>query len=321
MLKKTWVFLILAFFCAVAVTGCSKKDKKLYDKNLSDLGGVFTADLSDIDFSYEISGNLLDEELLSDPTESEAFSYDISVSGQYSDKLLSWGIRRKPDHGIPDADPGAPELLSRYGGVYLGDTGKKVVYLTFDEGYENGYTPKILDVLKKHNVKAVFFITGPYLKEHSDLVERMVNEGHEVGNHTIHHLSLPQLSDAEIEEEVVGLDRAFYKQFGKNMKFLRPPKGEYSERSLAVTQRLGYCNMFWSFAYDDWYRDKIRGANYAVDIVTRNLHNGAIILLHAVSKDNADALETIIMKTREMGYEFGDVNDLLKPANINNQQR
>ncbi|NMB97034.1 MAG: polysaccharide deacetylase family protein, partial [Clostridiaceae bacterium] len=210
---------------------------------------------------------------------------EVSQESGYSNKLRAWGILRKPDNVTPQADPGAPELLKKYGGIYLGDTTKKVIYLTFDEGYENGYTPKILDTLKENKVQAVFFITGPYLKEHQDLVRRMVEEGHVVGNHTINHPSLPSLTDQELEEEVLGLERVFKEKFGKSMKFLRPPKGEYSERTLAITNRLGYINMFWSFAYDDWYRDKIRGPEYTYNLVMKNLHNGAILLLHAVSKD------------------------------------
>jgi peptidoglycan-N-acetylmuramic acid deacetylase len=221
-----------------------------------------------------------------------------------------WGIKRQPDNQTPNADPGADKVIEKYNGKYVGDVNKKIIYLTFDEGYENGYTAKILDTLRDNNVKAAFFITGPYLNEHQDLVRRMVEEGHTIGNHTIHHPSLPEKKDSEIEEEVLGLERAFTEKFGAKMKFLRPPKGEYSERSLSITSKLGYCNLFWSFAYDDWHRDKIRGPEYAYKIVMKNLHNGEIMLLHAVSKDNADALDMIIKGTIANGYEFGDVESL-----------
>lgn len=229
----------------------------------------------------------------------------------FSNKLLRWGIARKPGNVLPQADPGTPELLAKYGAKYVGDTTKKVVYLTFDEGYENGYTPLILDSLLKQNVKAIFFITGPYLKEHEDLVKRMVDEGHEVGNHTVHHPSLPSIGDKEVENELTTLSNSFKEKFGKDMKFLRPPKGEYSERTLYISNNLGYCNLFWSFAYDDWYKDKQRGTEYALNIVDKNLHNGAVLLLHAVSKDNANAMEGIITNARSKGYEFGDPQDLL----------
>ena len=277
------------------LSGCS--ETSAFNSKLSDLGGVYSSRFSDLDLDEEVSGKL---------SEGEA-----ATVVAYNNDLLRWGISRRSNNETPAADPGAPELLKKYASVYLGDTTEKVIYLTFDEGYENGYTPMILDVLKEYNVKAVFFITGPYLKSHQDLVRRMVEEGHIVGNHTIHHPSLPQLDDSTLEEEVLGLERAFKEKFDKSMPFLRPPKGEYSERTLALTNNLGYCNLFWSFAYDDWYRDKIRGAQYAYDIVMRNLHNGAVLLLHAVSKDNAQALESIIKGAGEKGYSIGDPMDLL----------
>lgn len=306
MLRKLLAFCLVITMMVTAAAGCAAK--RDFSK-LSDLGGVYLSDQRDLDLSVEISGRLTEgnpEKVLKE----KVAAVQASADGEYSNKLLSWGILRKGDNKTPDADPGAPQLLSKYKGIYLGDTSKKEIYLTFDEGYENGYTPKILDVLRDNKVKAVFFITGPYLKEHQDLVRRMVEEGHEVGNHTIHHPSLPTIGDKEIEEEVLGLDRVFYEKFDRHMKYLRPPKGEYSERSLAITQKLGYRNMFWSFAYDDWYRDRQRGADYAYNIVMRNLHNGAVLLLHAVSKDNADALDSIIKGAREQGYTFGDVDDI-----------
>jgi len=276
---------------------------------LPDLGGVYSASFDDIDFSTEITG-MLSEGVIDEIAYEEAF-VDNNYSGAYKNNLLRWGILRKGYGITPDADPGAPELLEKYGGKYIGDTSKNIIYLTFDEGYENGYTSKILDVLRENNVKAVFFITGPYLSEHQDLVRRMVEEGHIVGNHSIHHPSLPSLDDKTLEEEILGLDRAFFEKFGKHMQFLRPPKGEYSERTLAITQKLGYVNLFWSFAYDDWHRDKIWGAQYAYDKVMNNLHNGEVMLLHAVSKDNADALDMIIKGARSRGFEFGDPAELL----------
>ncbi|WP_024834748.1 delta-lactam-biosynthetic de-N-acetylase [Ruminiclostridium josui] len=292
------VTLIFAFFII-------KKHRDLNSySEFSDIEGVYTSSSSKVDFSTELTGRLVEGNSLS--TEGKV----ADKSSYPNDKKRCWGMARQPNNQIPRADPGTPELLSKYGAKYLGDVNKKIIYLTFDEGYENGYTAQILDTLRDNNVKAAFFITGPYLKEHQDLVRRMVEEGHTVGNHTIHHPSLPEKSDAQIEEEVVGLERAFTEKFGAKMNFLRPPKGEYSERTLSITSKLGYCNLFWSFAYDDWYRDKVRGPEYTYKVVMRNLHNGEIMLLHAVSKDNADALGMIIKGAREQGYEFGNVQDL-----------
>ncbi len=291
------IALIFAFFTIM-------KNRDTKSDALSDFGGVYSVSSKNVDFSTEITGRLIEGDV-------SVAEGEVSDKNSYpSDKKRCWGMARQPNNQTPRADPGTPELLSKYGAKYLGDVSKKTIYLTFDEGYENGYTGQILDTLRDNNVKAAFFITGPYLKEHQDLVRRMVEEGHTVGNHTIHHPSLPEKSDAEIEEEVVGLERAFSEKFGVKMNFLRPPKGEYSERTLSITNKLGYCNLFWSFAYDDWYRDKVRGPEYTYKVVMRNLHNGEIILLHAVSKDNADALGMIIKGARENGYEFGNVQEL-----------
>ena len=300
--------IILAVF-TIILSGCGSR--AAYNARLSDLGGVYASREADLDLRIEVSGRL--SEGISSSIEQNITEIVEGEGGVLSNKLLRWGISRRDNNQIPAADPGAPELLSKYGGAYLGDVSAGTIYLTFDEGYENGYTPLILDTLRDNNIRALFFITGPYLNVHQDLVRRMVEEGHAVGNHTIHHPSLPEIGDSQLEEEILGLDRSFNEKFGQHMKFLRPPKGEYSERTLALTQNLGYCNLFWSFAYDDWYRDRIRGPEYAYSMVMRNLHNGAVLLLHAVSKDNAQALDMIIKGSMEKGYVFGDPDELLPP--------
>ncbi len=303
--KIITIFIILIVFALLFNYFVINNNKTSINTGLSDLGGVYSANSKNVDFSEELTGKVTDEV-------NSAWEKQSAQKGVYTyEQKRCWGILRQPNGQTPKADPGANELLQKYGGMYIGDVNKKIIYLTFDEGYENGYTSKILDVLRNNNVKAAFFITGPYLNEHQDLVRRMVEEGHTVGNHTIHHPSLPEKDDSQIEEEVLGLERAFSEKFGLKMKFLRPPKGEYSERSLNITSKLGYCNLFWSFAYDDWHRDKIRGPEYAYKKVISNLHNGGIILLHAVSKDNADALDMIIKGVRANGYEFGNVEDLV----------
>lgn len=251
-------------------------------------------------YTIEVSGTL---------SEGETLKSSVQM-GAEGEKLLRWGIKRNTEGQIPAADPGAPELLQKYGALFLGNTLEKKIYFTFDEGYENGYTSKILDTLLEKKVKAVFFITGPYLLNHSDLISRMITEGHEIGNHTVGHPSLPQKSSDIVETEVNELNRMFFEKYKYNMRFFRAPMGEYSQRTLEIIKKLGYCNLFWSFAYDDWYRDKTRGASFAHDIVTRNLHNGAVLLLHAVSKDNADALGEIIDTAREKGYEIGTPEEL-----------
>jgi len=282
----------------------SSFNKKVNKDDLSDLGGVFSIKEKELDFSHELSD-------LEDSVNSESGKFaDRKDNIIYDNTLLGWGLQRNKNNLPPVAKTTSVTLLRKYGGFYIGDTSKKEIYLTFDEGYENGYTAKILDVLGQNRVRGVFFITGPYLNEHQDLVRRMVEEGHEVGNHTVKHPSLPSVNDKRVEEELLGLDRAFYEKFGKHMKYLRPPKGEFSERTLAISQKLGYRNVFWSFAYEDWYVDKSRGADFAYNKVMENLHNGCVLLLHAVSKDNAEALDRIIKGARENGYEFGDIDNI-----------
>lgn len=315
--------IVAAFFIiSAALSGCSTAPA--YNSGLSDLGGVYASQDSDLELGCEISGRLSEgngeygdqsekNEEADEQAKAEMSIGEAANEVTLSNKLLRWGISRRENNQTPAADPGAPQLLKKYGGAYLGNISESVIYLTFDEGYENGYTPLILDTLRDNNVRAVFFITGPYLKGQQELVRRMVEEGHLVGNHTIHHPSLPELGDSQLEEEVLGLERAFQEKFGQRMEFLRPPKGEYSERTLSLTNQLGFCNLFWSFAYDDWYRDKIRGSEYARNIVMRNLHNGAVLLLHAVSKDNAEALDSIIKGAGQKGYTIGDPQELLPP--------
>jgi len=223
--------------------------------------------------------------------------------------LYGWGVRVLPNHQTPEITPKAMELIKKYDAIFVGDTTKKVVYLTFDEGYEAGYTPKILDILKENNVKAAFFVTGPYVKEHADLVKRMVEEGHIVGNHTVNHSSLPTLSDEKVKEEITKLGDMFKELTGKKMKYFRPPKGEYSERTLYLTKSLGYRTVFWSLAMADW-QPLPGGPEESYNTVIRRLHPGAVILLHAVSKDNVIALDRIIKSVKAEGYEFKTLDDI-----------
>lgn len=216
---------------------------------------------------------------------------------------LSWWEKLNNEHKTPGFPPEAG-LVKKYGGIYIGNTDAKTVYLTFDEGYENGYTGRILDVLKANDVRAVFFITGAYLKAQPALVKRMLDEGHLVGNHTANHPSMPDVSYSTFEKEILDLERSFTSLFGKGMTYFRPPMGEYSERTLAAARELGYKAVLWSFHYLDYDVNNQKGADYAYNKVMTNLHNGAIMLLHAVSRDNTEALDRIIKDARASGYSF-----------------
>ncbi|MDK2888858.1 peptidoglycan-N-acetylmuramic acid deacetylase [Desulfofundulus australicus DSM 11792] len=233
-----------------------------------------------------------------------------SPSLSLSNERHGWGIKRNDNHQQPEMPKAIRDTLARYDAYWIGSPEEKVLYLTFDEGYENGYTPKILDILKANNVKAAFFVTGHYLKTQPELVKRMVAEGHIVGNHTMNHPSLPEISDEEIRKELQSVEELFTSLTGKKMKYLRPPKGEYSERTLAVTRQLGYYNIFWSLALVDWV-PMPGGPQEAYQSVMDNLHNGAVILLHAVSRDNTEALDRILKDARARGYTFKTLDDLV----------
>lgn len=217
---------------------------------------------------------------------------------------IEWGIKRNSDNQQPDVGNKNKELLERNGGICLGNNSKKRVYLTFDSGYEAGYMGNILDVLQQNEVKATFFITSHYLNTASDLIERMINEGHIVGNHTVNHKSMPSISDEEIESEVMQLHKAIYEKFNYEMKYIRPPKGEFSERTLKKCEQLGYKTVMWSFAYCDWDENKQPSVESAKKMIIDNLHSGEIMLLHSNSKTNSEILDSIIKETKNKGYEF-----------------
>ena len=229
-----------------------------------------------------------------------------------SNKKIGWGLKREKDHKRPDLGKENQELLQKYDGYGIGNETSNKIYLTFDEGYEAGYTEKILDTLKEKQVTATFFITAHYLNTSEELVKRMIDDGHIVGNHTVNHKSLPDISDEEIKEEVMKLHQSIYEKTGYEMKYIRPPKGEYSERTLAVTKELGYTNVMWTFGYLDYDENNQKGTEYAKKIILDNLHNGEIMLLHGNSKDNANVLDSVIKEAKAEGYEFKSLDEFEK---------
>jgi peptidoglycan-N-acetylmuramic acid deacetylase len=220
-----------------------------------------------------------------------------------------WGMRILPNHQTPDVGAKAQQLVQKYHAIFTGNTDEKVVYLTFDEGYEAGNTATILDILKENDVKAAFFITGAFIRSDPDLVQRMVDEGHIVGNHTVNHVSLPTVSDAKAMDEINRLAQMYYELTHQTMKYLRPPNGEYSERSLCVTNALGYRTVFWSIAMADWVPLK-GGPDEAYNTVMGRLHNGAVILLHAVSPDDVQVLDKLIKDIKAQGYSFETLDEI-----------
>jgi len=228
---------------------------------------------------------------------------------QINSKGYGWGFVRKKG-SPPQITIEEQERLQKYNAFYIGSGEEKKIYLTFDEGYENGFTDDILDVLRDNGVKAAFFVTMPYLEGEQALVGRMIDEGHIIGNHTVHHPNLSKCSIEDIKAELNGLNERSKELYGYEMKYMRPPEGAYSERVLAVAQDLGYRTIFWSHAYKDWDVNMQKGAEYAISQVIPYLHNGEILLLHAVSKDNAQALDSIIKQAKSAGFEFDTLDNL-----------
>lgn len=228
-----------------------------------------------------------------------------------NEKISSWQPGTNKEHRVPIMNTKYKSLLDKYDGYYVGDTSQKVIYLTFDEGYENGYTSSILDTLKKCDVKAAFFVTRPYIKSHPELVKRMAAEGHIVGNHTNTHPVLPTISNEKVIDEIKSTADYFQQVTGAKMPlFFRPPEGVWSERTLYITKSLGYKTILWSMAYADWDINKQPGKDAACRFVDTYYHNGAILLLHAVSKSNAQALEDIINNLKAKGYRFAPLTEL-----------
>lgn len=235
-----------------------------------------------------------------------------------SNQPIHWGFKRNTNHEPPSAGQELDQLLAKYGSFYLGDVSSKTIYLTFDNGYENGYTAQILDILKEKQVPATFFVTGHYLKTQPDLVRRMVREGHIVGNHSWSHPDLTQVSDERFRQELERVEQEFERITGeKKMAYLRPPRGIFSERTLALSAELGYRNVFWSLAFVDWQTDRQRGWQYAYRNIMDQIHPGAVILLHTVSRDNAEALAKVIDDLKAQEYQFASLDDLVEDQLFN----
>ena len=240
-----------------------------------------------------------------------AVAVAVSVFAGSSLQTGSWGLSFR-EEGAPPIGNAGKDQLKQYDAAYLGDPSEKVLYLTFDAGYENGCTEKILDVLKEQQVSAAFFLVGNYLEKNADLVRRMVAEGHIVGNHTMHHYDMSKLTDqASFEKELKDLEALFREITGKEIpRYYRPPQGLYSEENLKMAKNLGYRTVFWSLAYVDWNNDHQPSREEALGKLLPRTHPGAVVLLHSTSKTNAEVLEELIGKWKEDGYEFGTMEEL-----------
>ena len=228
----------------------------------------------------------------------------LPVSGE----ITNWGLSFQTE-GEPPVGNATAEYLKQYDALYCADTGEKVLYLTFDAGFENGNTEPILEALKKHNVKATFFLVGNYFETQPDLVKRMVEEGHTVGNHTYSHPDMSKIADENsFSQELQKNEEAYKAITGQEMpKLYRPPQGKFCASNLEMAQRLGYHTVFWSLAYVDWYENDQPTHEEAFSKLLPRVHPGAVVLLHSTSATNGEILDELLTKWEEMGYSFGDL--------------
>ncbi|HJA42790.1 MAG TPA: polysaccharide deacetylase family protein [Candidatus Dorea stercoravium] len=239
-----------------------------------------------------------------------------SVAASHSGQIQSsaegnWGLGFQ-EEGRPPVGNATSQELAQYDAFYLGDTDKKRIYLTFDAGYENGNTAPILDALKKHEAPAAFFVVGNFISENPDLIRRMEEEGHIVGNHTSTHPDMSRIATLEaFREELEGVEASYKEITGKEMtRFYRPPQGKYNVENLKMAKELGYHTFFWSLAYVDWYQDDQPSKEEAFDKLLGRIHPGAIVLLHSTSSTNGEIMDELLEKWEDMGYSFGSLEEL-----------
>ena len=235
----------------------------------------------------------------------------VGVAALLHEKSENWGLGFGTEGKPPTGNASAAEL-KKYNAYFIGDTTQNTIYLTFDCGYENGNTELILDALKKHDVKATFFVVGNFLETSPEIVKRMIAEGHTVGNHTYHHLDMSSISSMDaFKKETQDVENLFEQITGTPItKFYRPPQGKYNIENLKMAQELGYHTFFWSLAYVDWYQDKQPTKDEAFGKLLKRIHPGAIVLLHSTSSTNAQILDELLTKWEEMGYRFCSLKEL-----------
>lgn len=222
--------------------------------------------------------------------------------------ITDWGLSFQSE-GAPPVANASQEYLRNFDALYVGDVNQKEIYITFDAGFENGNTERILDALKKHGVKATFFLVGNYFETQPELVKRMAEEGHTIGNHTYSHPDMSKISDIQSFQTELQKNEALYRDIlGSEMpKLYRPPQGKFCEENLKMAQQLGYSTVFWSLAYVDWYVDDQPTPEQAFSKLLPRIHPGAVVLLHSTSSTNAEILDELLTKWEETGYSFGDL--------------
>ncbi len=288
---KTWAGVLCLLMLSLAVTGCILNQ----DRGQEETEDTYKTEAADS--TMEVTTDR--------PSTTSISDYD-----SFSNQKYAWWFKRDAEH----KQSGCQEDfdISQYDAYYVApDDTSKVIYLTFDCGYENGFTPSILDTLKEENVKAAFFVTQTFIRDNVELAKRMKEEGHLVCNHTVHHPSLPDLSVDEVKQELLDCQEYMKEATGYDMDlFVRPPKGEYSERTLIACKDLGYRTIFWSIAYLDYDVNNQPGAGYVIEHFSKYHHPGAIVLMHNVSSANAEALPEVIQLLKAEGYTFGTLDEL-----------
>ena len=314
---------IAAVMLSVALMGCQKAEEKEEIEVPVEEMDTATLDTKEEDAAED---NIVAEEeetpeaLAEGAKEEEEDAAGVEATAEVKTPPEGWEFKlASEDWGLSYGESGAQpvgnasaEDLAWYDAYFIGDDSEKVLYLTFDCGYENGNTEPILDALKKHDAKGTFFVVGHFLETAPEMVQRMVDEGHAVGNHTYHHLDMPTISEMEkFQEEMDGVADKFEEITGTKLSpYYRPPQGKCNENNLKMAQELGYCTIFWSLAHVDWNQDSQPGYDESIQKLTSRVHPGAIVLLHNTSKTNGEILDELLTKWEEMGYSFQPLSEL-----------
>jgi peptidoglycan-N-acetylmuramic acid deacetylase len=314
---------IAAVMLSVTLMGCQKAEEKEEIEVPVEEMDTATLDTKEEDAAED---NIVAEEeetpeaLAEGAKEEEEDAAGVEATAEVKTPPEGWEFKlASEDWGLSYGESGAQpvgnasaEDLAWYDAYFIGDDSEKVLYLTFDCGYENGNTEPILDALKKHDAKGTFFVVGHFLETAPEMVQRMVDEGHAVGNHTYHHLDMPTISEMEkFQEEMDGVADKFEEITGTKLSpYYRPPQGKCNENNLKMAQELGYCTIFWSLAHVDWNQDSQPGYDESIQKLTSRVHPGAIVLLHNTSKTNGEILDELLTKWEEMGYSFQPLSEL-----------
>ncbi len=316
MKKNIFIILMISFILLIVACSNNSEDNSSSNINSDSLNDNSSSFISDSSLSKDTESSVMSDSDSSSshlPEESEVMGttsgeqkdiqYELS---EISNEGFGWGQGKNlNDQNQPLDALSFQEKFGKYSSYFIAPkTSEETMYLTFDNGYENGLTVDILDALKENDVPAVFFVTMDYVESEPELIQRMIDDGHVIGNHTWKHKRMPDISISDATDEIMMLHELMVEKFDYEMNLFRFPEGYYSERTLALVNNLGYKSLFWSYAYEDWDVNNQMGYEAAYKKVTDNMHDGAIYLLHSVSSDNAAILSDFIKEAKTQGYKF-----------------